>query len=425
MGIFNRSTDKKNKKSFFDLSDGQYNAADSYGVINEEQTPRNRSLKRRKLLTMILTVIFGAALFGVIASVTFKLTSDLMDGGDEKLPVNVGTNVTPSITKPVEPILDPTAFQALESVYAGVRATANALNPCIAEVAAVSYVTDPVFGTKTAESRTFFGIVFGYNKVDYLILVRNDALDKSYENLQVSFSRVGGVEARVVQRNEEINLAVLAVKGKEMSEYDREGISVVPYGDSAKCEIGTALVAIGYMNGRSRSVDLGFITSDKETVYIRDSSLELMETNMSLNEGAFGVALNSDGEVVGIITESFGESNCVRAITINSISNLLYDMLNDRKKVTFGAMLSDMNRATREKLGIKNGILITEIFDDTVADEAGFRKGDILLKLGDAELFYVSQFNTLLRQSEGAGTMTIVYRRGSTEYKAEVKVRME
>ena len=427
MSIFNRSTDKKkNKKSFFDLSDGRYDAADSYGFINEEQTPQNRSIKRRKLLTTVLTVLFGAVLFGAIASVTFKLTSDIMNGSDNKTPVEVGPkDVTPTITEKVDPVIDPSAFLALESLYAGVRATARTLNPCIVEVAAVSYVTDPVFGTKTADSRTFFGIVFGDNKAEFLILIRNDALDQAYEDLTVTFNRGSSAAAKVVSRNEEVNLAVIAVDNKDMSDYDKDGISTVVIGDSAACDIGTALVAIGYVNGRSRSVDVGFITSEKETVYIRDNSLELMETNMSLNKGAFGVALNANGEVVGIITEAFGESNCIRAITINSISNLLYDMFNDRKAVSFGAMLSDMNSATRKKLNIKNGILLTEVFEGSAAEQAGFRKGDILMKIDDADLFFVSQFNTILRESENKNSVKIVYRRGDQEFEAELKIRKE
>ena len=426
MGIFKRSKDKKNKKSFFDLSDGRYDAADSYGVINEEQTPQNRKLKRRKILSMILTVIFGAALFGIIASVTFKFTSDIMNGSDDKTPVNVvPRDVTPVISGPADSEIDPTAFLALESLYSAVRVTARSLNPCIAEVAAVSYTTDPVFGTKTAQSNTFLGIVFGDNQVEYLILVRNDFLENPYEDLQVTFSRGSSYAARVVRRNEEVNLAVIAVSYKEMSDYDKDGISIITPGDSASCDVGTALVAFGYVNGRSRSVDVGFVTSEKESVYIRDDSLELLETNMPLNEGAFGVALNANGEVVGIITEAFGESNCIRAITINSISNLLNDMLNDRKTVAFGAMLTDMNSATRKKLGIKGGILLTEVFEGSVADDAGFRKGDILLKFEDTELFFVSQFNTLLRQSEALSSVSITYRRGNEEFKADVKIRKE
>ena len=425
MSIFKKSTDKKNKKSLFDLSDGKYGEADSYGFINEEQTPQNRSIKRRKALTTVLLVIFCALLFGVISSTAFKLTSDLLEG-DDKTPVNVSpSDSTPRPTPDEDPVIDPSAFKALESLYSGVRATASSLRPCIAEVAAVSYVTDPVFETKTADSRVFLGIVFGDNRAEYLILTRNDSLDGTYEELQVTFNRGGTGTAHVVQRNGEINLAVIAVPYKDMNDYDRQGVSPVSIGDSADCDLGTALVAVGFVNGRNRSSNVGFITSEKETVYIRDNSLELMETNMPLYDNAFGVTLNAEGKVVGIITEAFGESSCLRAITINSIRNMLYDMLNDNKTVQFGAMLADINSATRKKLGIKGGVQITEVYDGTPADAAGFRKGDILLKLGDDDLYFVSTFNALLRKCEVGETVTIEYRRGEQVFKAELPIRAE
>ena len=78
--LFNRST--KKGKSVFDLSDD--NAADSYGFIKEEQLPQNRSIRRRKMLTLALTVIFCAVLFGIIASVVYRITSGVLDNLDEK-----------------------------------------------------------------------------------------------------------------------------------------------------------------------------------------------------------------------------------------------------------------------------------------------------------------------------------------------------
>ena len=78
--LFNRS--KKKGKSVFDLSDD--NAADSYGFIKEEQLPQNRSIRRRKMLTLALTVIFCAVLFGIIASVVYRITSGVLDNLDEK-----------------------------------------------------------------------------------------------------------------------------------------------------------------------------------------------------------------------------------------------------------------------------------------------------------------------------------------------------
>ena len=425
--LFNRSSDNKNKRSFFDISDGNYDGADSYGFIKEEQTPQNRSIKRRKILSMVFAIVLGACLFGVIASLMFRFTTSLCEKGDDPKPVNVRPVTPTGSTNPGQgdTPLDPESFQALESAYAGVRAAAVRFNRCVAEVSAMNYTEDPVFTKKLAETREFFGVVFGNNGTDYLILVRNDSLDKPFQELNVNFNGGTVGEARVIARNSEVNIAVLAVSARDFSDYDKSGIGVVTCGDSGQCKMGSTLIALGCVNGHSLSENVGFITSERVTVYIRDDSLQLVETNMIRYDDAFGVVVNSSGEVVGIINDTFGKSNCLSFLAINSLSDLLDDMLNNHKTPVFGAMMSDISSFSRQKLGIKGGVLIEEVFKGTPADEAGLRKGDIILEAADETMFYVDQFNTKIRKNPDDEKLRIVYMRNGETYTIEVRLSYE
>ncbi len=427
--LFNRSNNKeknKNRKSVFDLSEGGYEAND-YGFIKEEQLPQNRSFRRRKILTLIITIVVSAVLFGAIATVVSQLVNRLWENYDDKSKNEIDLRPTGSVTGQVTPggsevRIDPEAFSDLEKLYAGVRSTARALNPCIAEVTAMTYTSDPVFGRKTAESRGFYGIVIGDNSKEYLILIRDSELDTAYEELAVTFQNNWSGTARIVQRNSEVNLAVLSVSQKGILDADRLGISVIKFGDSSNCVMGSPLVAIGCVNGRGRSVDIGFVTTDSMVAYIYDDSLDILETNMIRYEGMFGVVVNASGEMVGIITDDFGPDNCLRVITINSIRVILSDLINNKQHAVFGAMLSDINVAARRKMNIKGGILIEEIVDGSPADEAGFRKGDIILKMQGEDVYYVSQFNTILRRNEAGSEVAVTYLRGGEEYEATFKV---
>ena len=138
----------------------------------------------------------------------------------------------------------------------------------------------------------------------------------------------------------------------------------------------------------------------------------------------FGVVVNSSGEMVGIITDDFGTSNCLRVITINSARFILNDLLNNKTHAVFGAMMSDINVAARRKMNIKGGILIDEIIDGSPADEAGFRKGDIILKMQGEDVYYVSQFNTILRRNDAGTEIAVTYLRGGEEYEATFRVGM-
>lgn len=426
MGIFKKSD--KGKRSVFDISDSNYNAADSYGFIKEEQLPQNRSIRRRKTLMLGLTVVLSAVLFGVLASVVFRITSGVLDRWDSgKHEVDLGPtgSVTPGTPGETDVKIDPTAFAEIEKMYEGIRSTARAFNSSIVEVSAITYTSDPIFGKRTAEGRSFYGIILAENGSEYLIMVRNGELDGKYDELTVTFYNGVDAAGRIVQRNSEVNLAVVAVSLKSIVEVDRRGIKPVTIGNSAQTTMGSAVIAVGCINGTSRSVDFGFVNSDSISVYIRDNALELVQTNMVLHKGAFGLLINASGEAVGIVTEDFNDSNCLCAITTNSIKAMLNDMLNDRKMPVFGAYCMELPSSVRKSMSIKGGIRIDEIVDGSPADEAGFRKGDIILKVQDDDVYYVSQFNTLMRREASSGKMRVTYLRGSEEATVDVPIVRE
>ena len=426
MGIFKKSD--KGKRSVFDISDSNYNAADSYGFIKEEQLPQNRSIRRRKTLMLGLTVVLSAVLFGVLASVVFRITSGVLDRWDSgKHEVDLGPtgSVTPGTPGETDVKIDPTAFAEIEKMYEGIRSTARAFNSSIVEVSAITYTSDPIFGKRTAEGRSFYGIILAENGSEYLIMVRNGELDGKYDELMVTFYNGVDAAGRIVQRNSEVNLAVVAVSLKSIVEVDRRGIKPVTIGNSAQTTMGSAVIAVGCINGTSRSVDFGFVNSDSISVYIRDNALELVQTNMVLHKGAFGLLINASGEAVGIVTEDFNDSNCLCAITTNSIKAMLNDMLNDRKMPVFGAYCMELPSSVRKSMSIKGGIRIDEIVDGSPADEAGFRKGDIILRVQDDDVYYVSQFNTLMRREASSGKMRVTYLRGSEEATVDVPIVRE
>jgi serine protease Do len=182
---------------------------------------------------------------------------------------------------------------------------------------------------------------------------------------------------------------------------------------------------VGCVNGTGRSVDFGFINGEPETVFIRDNSIDLMETNMVRHKGAFGILINAEGEAVGILSEDFDDGNCLRAISVNSLGNILNDMLNNDKTPVFGAYFTELTPDVRKSEGIKGGIRITEICEGTPADEAGFRKGDTIIKVQDEVIYFASQFNVILRREAGIGKMRVTYMRGGKEYTVEVPITKE
>ena len=201
---------------------------------------------------------------------------------------------------------------------------------------------------------------------------------------------------------------------------------VLAMSDAKTADMGSAVVAIGCVNGTGWSVDFGLVNGDSDSFSVRDNSLNLMQTNMVRHDNAFGVLVNASGEVVGILSEDFDNGNCLRAIAVDkSLLGTLNDMLNNDKTPVFGAYFAELSAAIRKREGIKGGIRITEICEGTPADEAGFRKGDTILAVQDETIYYVSDFNRILRREAGVGKMRVTYLRGGKEETVEVTITKE
>ncbi len=89
-----------------------------------------------------------------------------------------------------------------------------------------------------------------------------------------------------------------------------------------------------------------------------------------------------------------------------------------------GIYMDQLNRRWKEKYGYpqETGVVITGIMDDSPADQAGLKEGDIIFKFQDREVEEPSHLADLVRDKEPGGRVGIIfYREGK---KKEVKVEL-
>lgn len=405
-----------------------------YEFINEEVTPANRSIKRQHRLKVVGAVILSAVLFGVIARASYAIsdyviTILLNDGGRSDVDLHASPTVpvamgdqseNPSIS------LEGGALEQYEQLLQGVQDAAEILGACLVDVSIIRQEKDPVFSGTNDVERATCGVILADNNVEYLILVnyrRN--LSEEYDKITVTFDNGIREEAELLNVHEELDMAILSVPHEKMSADDKEGISVVRIGDSSELSFGSVVLALGRPNGQNRSMDLGFVTMLNDTQYITDTSVDVMETNMTYRSGAEGILVNAEGELIGIISEHFGAGrSSLSALSINEISMMLQYMVNDITTIGFGAVFYDLTDEMQEALDVSCGISLTKVQEDSVAYEAGFRKGDIITMVGDEKIYYASQFYTLINQYKSGSDIEITYYRGGREYTSTVEATL-
>jgi serine protease Do len=168
-----------------------------------------------------------------------------------------------------------------------------------------------------------------------------------------------------------------------------DSLSHVTFGDSDKMEVGQWVVAIGHPRGLDQTVTHGIISA-KHRRGITDPSgyQDFLQTDAAINPGnSGGPLLNLYGEVIGINTaiasESGGSEGLGFAIPSNMAVHISKELI-ARGKVErgwVGVSIQDLTPEMMQKLGLisSKGVYISGVFQDSPADRAGLKKGDLII----------------------------------------------
>jgi len=168
-----------------------------------------------------------------------------------------------------------------------------------------------------------------------------------------------------------------------------DSLSHVTFGDSDKMEVGQWVVAIGHPRGLDQTVTHGIISA-KHRRGITDPSgyQDFLQTDAAINPGnSGGPLLNLYGEVIGINTaiasESGGSEGLGFAIPSNMAVHISKELI-ARGKVErgwVGVSIQDLTPEMMQKLGLisSKGVYIAGVFQDSPADRAGLKKGDLII----------------------------------------------
>lgn len=120
-----------------------------------------------------------------------------------------------------------------------------------------------------------------------------------------------------------------------------------------------------------------------------------IQTDAAINPGNSGGALiNLRGELVGINTAIASQSGGYQGVGFAIPSNMAHSIMEsliDNGKVARGWLGVDIQDLTPDiadamNLSETKGVLITDVFENSPADKAGLRSGDIILRIDDEKM---------------------------------------
>lgn len=242
------------------------------------------------------------------------------------------------------------------------------------------------------ETASGSGIIIGENEQELLIVTNNHVVD-STEQLYVQFIDGETVEAQVKGTDTSADLAVVAVKLDTIANSTKQEICIARMGDSDSLKIGEPAIAIGNALGYGQSVTTGVISALNRKIESSNSEegTSLIQTDAAINPGNSGGALlNMRGEVIGINSNKIGGSSIEGmgyAIPISTARPIIEDLMERQTRTKYseeergylGISCINVTSDLSENFSMPQGIFVAQVYSGTGAEAAGLVRGNIVV----------------------------------------------
>jgi Do/DeqQ family serine protease len=206
---------------------------------------------------------------------------------------------------------------------------------------------------------------------------------KDSDEVQVALIDGRSFKAKIIGSDPELDIAILKIDADDLTE--------VVISDSSLMEVGDFVVAIGNPFGLGQTVTTGIVSALGRSGLGIEGYENFIQTDASINPGNSGGALvNLRGELVGIntaiIAPGGGNVGIGFAIPINMAKASMGQILDNGevKRGQLGIGIQDLNHDLRESFKLANGqmgVLVTNVVEDSPAEKAGLKTGDVILEV--------------------------------------------
>lgn len=386
---------------------------------------KDKPFYKKRWVQITFATIVLAVLFGTIGGFAFaKMHAWLEKKQEQEAMTNIqipedlseetisAENAGNEATKPETIMVEnPLTLEDYSVLYAQLRGIANEAEKAIVSVTAVSNDVD-WFNEAYENLGQSAGMIIGDNGVELLVLTEYDNVALC-DGILVTFADKTVVNAALKKYDVTTNFAVLSVNLSDISEETNGKISKANLGNSRRLEAGTPVIAIGRADGSEDSVKIGTLTSTKNKQSAVDAEYTILATDMVKNQGADGVLINLNGEVIGIIQNQYQSGhmqNVISAYAISDIKNLLEHLSNSQDIAYLGIKAVTV---TEEALrnGIPSGIYVTEVEIDSPAMLGGIQKGDVIQAINGQKVTHMDEFTAVLTRLSNKQYITLEGRR--------------
>lgn len=446
----------------------QHDPASDFDFLQEKI--KERPVNKKKLIKRTIITAMMAVLFGLLACLSFlllepvlnnwlypeeapevvtfpqeqkeMLPEDMLTEGDpvqtgqeESAQINTQPDDVPKTdTEPNPDDMPPadtgddeeeeeiSALKPYQTQYEELYKAYGMVAPSMVTVTALRSDVDWFNNTYQSEGTTA-GVIIANNNKELLILSKKSPLDTA-ESIRITFCNGVNADATIKKYDVGTNLAVLAVDLKYVSGTTLDYVSVATLGSSASSGlIGTPIIAVGNLFGYKDNVCYGMVTSKNNTIELADNGYKLITTDIYASENPSGILVNLDGEVIGIIDNSYNNpdtKNLLSAMGITELKGMITKLSNDEDIPYLGIYTQDIAAQDRTEMGLPQGAYIFSIDMDSPAMTTGIQRGDIIVRVGEQDIYSSSDYMNALRDAVIDRNLSVVVQRADVASYKEI-----
>ena len=260
-------------------------------------------------------------------------------------------------------------------------------------------------------------------------IVTNNHVVAGADELSVKLNDNREFKARIIGQDKATDLALIKIEG--------EKFPAIVIGNSDALKLGEWVLAVGNPFNLTSTVTAGIVSAKARSLHANDIE-SFIQTDAAINQGNSGGALvNARGELVGINAMLYSQTGSYSGYGFAIPTAIMTKVVADLKefgtvqRALIGVSGMDVrnyldlpeNEGKNLDLGTVEGVWVEEVVSDGAANEAGLKKGDVIIAVDGKKVAKMAEMQELLSKHRPGDKVQITFLRDKKKMTKEVKLR--
>jgi serine protease Do len=301
-------------------------------------------------------------------------------------------------------------------LIAGVEPSVACITSIIPGAAQSNFFTPP---TEFSEPHGGSGIIFDKDD-EKLYIVTNNHVVAGATSVTVSINGSEDVDAVLVGREAESDLAVISVNIRDLQEKGVNDYVIAAFGNSESMRVGDFVIAIGNALGKGNTATFGFVSAVNKEINVDGRELTVIQTDAAINPGnSGGPLINLKGEVIGINMVKYVEASVEGtgyALTSDVAMPIIEQIRNQTAKPMLGIGGTDITPSVAEAYDLPTmGVIVGTVMEGSGAEKAGIIPSDIITSFDGKTVISMEQLSADVQTKNIGDKVEVKLIRNGTE----------